>query len=130
MAFVEAGGGAAMSTDHGQEPIHDPIDLLDELDSIIRAQEMLRHRTIALQARYAALQPHADRFDNYPAQLPTFGRVNIESAGDRLGYAARDVELGVGMWLAAARESAVKVREYPQSQRSAERPEVDRRRSR
>ena len=120
-----------MSTD-GQEPIHDPIDLLDELDSIIRAQNMLRHRTIALQARYATLQPHADRFDQQdPAsdyRRLQIGAVNVESAALRLGYAA---ESDNGMaWLAIARESAAKIREYPQSELSTERLDVDRRRSR
>ncbi|MFJ2665698.1 hypothetical protein ACIO14_15225 [Nocardia fluminea] len=122
-----------MSTEHGREPIHDPIDLLDELDSIILAQEMLRHRTVALQARYAALEPIADRFDQPHTDssfLKTeYGAINVQYSAKNLGYSASDME-GTASWLRSARELAEKVREYPQPQRSVDLPEVDRRRSR
>ncbi|MFF2082853.1 hypothetical protein ACFVVM_03720 [Nocardia sp. NPDC058176] len=136
MAGVEAGGAAAMSTEHGQEPVHDPIDLLDELDSIIRAQEVLRQRTIALQARYAALEPVADRFyqPNPNPRLSDFpqeyGSINVAHTAERLGHAAHDMGLTTKYALSPAREVAEKVREYPQPERSVARPEVDRRRSR
>jgi hypothetical protein len=125
-----------MSTEHGQGPIHDPIDLLDELDSIIRAQEVLRHRTIALQARYAALEPHADRFDqpNLNPNLKDFpreyGSINVSHTAMRLGDAANDMAMTSKYGLHPARKLAVKVREYPNQARSVEAPAVDRRRSR
>ncbi|MFD6102647.1 hypothetical protein ACFWFQ_08265 [Nocardia salmonicida] len=121
-----------MSTDHGQEPIHDPIDLLDELDSIIRAQEVLRHRTIALQARYAALEPHADRFDQRVEgwHLAEHGSINVKHSAVRLGDAARDMAMTSKYGLHPARKLAVKVREYPEQAPSVEAPAVDRRRSR
>ncbi|WP_433193826.1 hypothetical protein ACQP1G_34275 [Nocardia sp. CA-107356] len=116
------------------EPFHDPAELLDELDSIIHEQELLRLRTIALQARYKALEAHADRFDK-PGKHELFpeeyGRINVEYAARNLGDAARDM---AGTWkyhLGPARELAAKVREYPQPEREqADRPLVDRGRSR
>ncbi|WP_328711634.1 hypothetical protein [Nocardia salmonicida] len=125
-----------MSTDHGQEPIHDPSDLLDELDSIIRAQDMLRHRTIALQARYAALQPHADRYDqphidpNLKGFPREYGSINVSHTAIRLGDAAKDMAMTSKYGLHPGRKLAVKVREYPNHAPSAEAPTVDRRRSR
>ncbi|MGW4849135.1 hypothetical protein [Nocardia brasiliensis] len=98
---------------NADEPVQDPAILLEELDAILGEQKRLRHRMQVLQARYRALEPHADRFDLYPApagERPQFGEVNIESAFTRLGYAADAAHT----WLAAARESAVSIREYPQ----------------
>lgn len=119
-----------MSAEHGQEPIHDPSDLLDELDSIIRAQEMLRHRTTALQARYAALESFAEQFDNLGGVgRAEFGHINVEFTAKNLDEAAARQDYAKD-WLSHARELAVKVREYPQPRRSTESPEADRRRSR
>ncbi|WP_147141791.1 hypothetical protein [Nocardia ninae] len=101
------------------EPLHDPANLLAELDAIIREQEQLRQRASALRARYKAMQPQASRFDFYPAPAGErqFGSVNIEATASRLDYATRDS--GVATWLDAARETAALVREYPQQERAA-----------
>ncbi|MBF6134990.1 hypothetical protein IU501_18515 [Nocardia otitidiscaviarum] len=114
------------------EPLHDPADLLDELDAMIREQESLRQRAIALQARYRALEAHADQFDK-PGPNPwlpeEFGSVNVEAAVQRLDCAA-DSMYYPAKWFVSAREYAAKVREYPQPERvQADRPEVDRGRS-
>lgn len=109
-----------MSTEPDRDSVNDPVDLLDELDSIIRAQEILRHRMIALGARYAALEPYADRFDEPDPEIPwlsrTYGSVNIDSAKDRLSVAARRSE-EASAWLSMADECAEKIREYPKSER-------------
>lgn len=122
-----------MSTEYGQEPFYDPEDLLDELDSIIAAQAILQRRTVALQASYAALEPYADRFDEIDPErgwIPSeFGSVNVDSAAKGLGYAVGPAD-SFADWLEYARDSASKIRVYPQPQQSASRPEVDRRRSR
>ncbi|WP_068060362.1 hypothetical protein [Nocardia xishanensis] len=102
---------------------HDPVELSDELDDIIRAQEMLRQRTIALQARYQALQSLADegRYDKpgkYEYSSPEeFGSVNVNSTATRLGYVHETYMDAPLSFLRAARESAVKVREYPRPER-------------
>ncbi|WP_329405959.1 hypothetical protein OG563_30470 [Nocardia vinacea] len=116
------------------EPFHDPAELLDELDSIIREQELLRLRTIALQARYKALESHADRFDK-PGKhewLPEeYGRINVEYSARFLLHAAGDMAGTAKYGLVPARELAEKIREYPQPEREqADRPPVDRGRSR
>ncbi|MEV0294214.1 hypothetical protein [Nocardia sp. NPDC050710] len=115
------------------ELFHDPAELLDELDSIIREQELLRQRTIALQARYRELEPHADRFDKPGPQgwsREEFGSVNVDSTVTRLGYAASEMEHPL-KWAAMARRDAAKLREYPQPQRDqVEVARVDRGRSR
>ncbi|WP_327114160.1 hypothetical protein OHB12_33670 [Nocardia sp. NBC_01730] len=102
------------------EPLHDPADLLDELDAIIRERELLRQRTVVLQARYRALEAHADRYDKPgPTEWcpEEFGSVNIEGTVKRLGYAAEDMAAVSARWLGSARELAEKVREYPQPER-------------
>ncbi|MGY4100500.1 hypothetical protein ACW2Q0_13240 [Nocardia sp. R16R-3T] len=104
------------------EPFHDPVDLLDELDSIIQAQERLRQRTIALQARYAALEPHAERYNNPPPSadrrpVEEYGRINVEYTAIRLGDAVKDMAGTAKFHLHPARELAEKVREYPQPER-------------
>ncbi|MBF6298479.1 hypothetical protein IU459_13115 [Nocardia amamiensis] len=101
------------------EPLHDPADLLDELDAIIREQELLRQRTVALQARYRALEAHADRYDKpgpYEWLPEEFGSVNVEAVVQRLDCAA-DSMYYPAKWFVSARECAAKVREYPQSDR-------------
>lgn len=116
------------------EPMHDPADLLDELDAIIREQELLRQRTIALQARYRALEPHADRYNkpgNTSWGCDEYGEINVKYTAERLGYAVKDMAGAVKYGLGPARELAVKVREYPEPQREqVGRPQVDRGRSR
>ncbi|MGK8559568.1 hypothetical protein [Nocardia gipuzkoensis] len=116
------------------EPLHDPTDLLDELDAVIREQELLRQRAIALQARYRALEPHADRYDKpgpYEWMPEEFGSVNIEAVVQRLDCAADSVMYYPAKWFVSARAHAAKVREYPQPEREqVDRPEVDRGRSR
>ncbi|APE33793.1 hypothetical protein BOX37_07210 [Nocardia mangyaensis] len=110
-----------MSTEHGQEPFYDPEDLLDELDSIIAAQAILQRRTVALQARYAALEPYADRFDEIDPErdwIPrTFGSVNVESTARGLGYAVGPAE-SFADWLGHTRDSASKIRVYPRPDRA------------
>ncbi|WP_328435510.1 hypothetical protein [Nocardia puris] len=118
------------------EPFHDPVELNDELDDIIRAQEMLRLRMVALQARYRALQSAANegRYDKpsgYKFLPDEFGEVNVESTTNRLDTAAGWTQTVSG-WLELARASAVKVREYPPAEQVAqvESDRLDRRRSR
>lgn len=102
------------------EPFHDPVELLDELDSIIREQELLRQRTIALQARYKALEPFAARF-NKPGKREgfseEFGSINVKFSAKSLGYAVRDMAGTLQYGLLPARELAEKIREYPQPER-------------
>lgn len=102
------------------EPFHDPADLLDELDAIIREQESLRHRTIALAATYRSLEAHAARFDK-PGRtgwLPEeYGHLNVEFTAERLGDAVRYMAHVPTYGLYPAREHAVKVREYPRPER-------------
>ncbi|WP_433714466.1 hypothetical protein ACQP2U_10330 [Nocardia sp. CA-084685] len=104
------------------EPFHDPVDLLDELDSIIQAHELLRQRTVALQARYAALEPHAERYNNPPpsadrSPVEEYGRINVKYTAIRLGDAVDDMAAAAKFHLHSARELAEKVREYPQPER-------------
>lgn len=105
------------------EPFHDPVELSDELDDIIRVQEMLRQRTAALQARYRALQSHADegRYDKpgeYEYSSPEeFGRVNVSSTVSRLECVHETYMEAPLAFLRLARASAVKVREYPRTER-------------
>ncbi|WP_157119712.1 hypothetical protein [Nocardia xishanensis] len=119
------------------EPFYDPAELADELADIICAQELLRQRTIALQARYQALQSHADegRYDKpgkHEYSSPEeFGSVNVNSTANRLGYVHETYMDAPLSFLRAARESAVKVREYPRPEpEPVERDRPDRRRSR
>ncbi|MFD4461321.1 hypothetical protein [Nocardia sp. NPDC058480] len=102
------------------EPFFDPDDLLDELDSIIAEQEILQRRTVALQARYAALEPYAERYNQPDPEIDylslTYGSVNVESATRRLD-AAVSYAPGLTSWLTSARDSAWKIREYPQVNR-------------
>ncbi|WP_433629094.1 hypothetical protein [Nocardia sp. CA-120079] len=113
-----------------------PLELLDELDAIVREQELLRLRTIALQARYRALGPHADLFnkpgsDGKPWSCEEYGRVNVKYTAQHLGSAAHDMAATLKYGLHSAHELAEKVREYPQPEREqADRPLVDRGRSR
>lgn len=117
-----------------KEPQHDPADLLDELDSILREQELLRQRTLALAARYRSLEAHASRFDKpgkYERLPAEYGHINVEYAAIRLVDSTRDMSGAVTYHLLPARELAEKVREYPRPEReSAEPPRVDRGRSR
>ncbi|MFI2473887.1 hypothetical protein [Nocardia xishanensis] len=104
------------------EPFHDPVELSDELDDIIRVQEMLRQRTIALQARYQALQSFADegRYDKpgkYEYLPEEFGKVNVNATANRLGYVHETYMEAPLTFLRSARESALKVREYPRPER-------------
>ncbi|MEV0769942.1 hypothetical protein [Nocardia salmonicida] len=103
------------------EPFFDPDDLLDELDSIIREQAILEARTTALRARYAALKPFADRY-NEPGDGPysfpkEHGSINVEYAAKYLGDASRHMESTATHGLNPARELAAKVREYPAPER-------------
>ncbi|MGY5308192.1 hypothetical protein [Nocardia gipuzkoensis] len=115
------------------EPLHDPADLFDELDAVIRAQELLWQRTVVLQARYRALEAHADLYDKPGPNewLPEeFGSVNVEAVVQRLDCAADSMNYPA-TWFVSAREYAAKVREYPQPEREpADRSPVDRERSR
>lgn len=97
---------------------HDPIDLMDELDAVIRENELLIMRMSALQARYEALQGQADagRFD----KLDASGWVEVH--GDiEVKYTARGLRDAVEnstwttQYLRSARELAANVREYPQA---------------
>ncbi|WP_069166344.1 hypothetical protein [Nocardia altamirensis] len=101
---------------------HDPAELLGELDSIRREQEALKQRMVSLKARYQALAPHADRFDRYPAPVGEehqFGSVNIEGTVDRLDSVIRLDVSSVESWLDLARETAVRIHEYPEQPRIA-----------
>ncbi|MFD0362668.1 hypothetical protein ACFQZZ_14585 [Nocardia sp. GCM10030253] len=110
------------------EPLHDPADLLDELDAIMREQELLQARTTALQARYKSLENHADRYDKRTSLgvgYEEFGSVNIKSTVDRLGHAAREMKTPL-VWAVMAREDAEKLREYPRPERDLfDRSQVD-----
>ncbi|MGY1871988.1 hypothetical protein [Nocardia gipuzkoensis] len=104
------------------EPLHDPVDLLDELDAIIREQELLRQRSVALQARYRALEPIADRYnkpgpESRPWDTEEFGSVNVKWTAKNLDTAVEGMASVSQRWLWAARELAAKVREYPQPDR-------------
>lgn len=97
-------------------PLHDPAELLAELDSIVRDQESLRQRVIALQARYEELQPDAERFNEpgeYEWETKEFGSLNVKWAAKSLHDAADRIRWP-GPWFELAREYAVKVREYRQ----------------
>ncbi|MFC8385848.1 hypothetical protein [Nocardia sp. NPDC057272] len=120
-----------MSTNH-QEPIHDPIDLLDELDSITRAQDMLRHRMAALAARYRTLESVRDRFD-HPAAADApysteYGHLNAQFSVEYLDWASGYADSAVKT-LGSARTRAARIREKS-GQAQAEAPAIDRRRSR
>ncbi|MFD0362741.1 hypothetical protein ACFQZZ_14955 [Nocardia sp. GCM10030253] len=109
------------------EPPHDPADLLDELDAIIREQELLQARTTALQARYKSLEAQADRYDK---GYEEFGSVNVKWTANNVGAAARGMTAPL-TWSQAARGLAEKIREYPQRERElSDRSQVDRGRSR
>lgn len=103
------------------EPLHDPADLLDEVDAIIREQELLRLRAIALQARYRALMVHAEsgRFDKLDESgwREEIGSVNVKFAAIRLGDAADDMSSTLQYHLLPVRELAVKVQAFPRSER-------------
>ncbi|MFI6364169.1 hypothetical protein ACIBG0_15615 [Nocardia sp. NPDC050630] len=113
-----------------------PLELLDELDAVIREQELLQLRTIALRARYRALEPYADLFnkpgpDGKPWSCEEYGSVNVKYTAAWLGDAARDMARTLKYHLRPARELAAKIREYPQPEcEQADRPQVDRGRSR
>jgi hypothetical protein len=108
------------------EPLHDPADLLDELDAVIRAQELLQQRVIALQALYRALESHAEsgRFDKLgpDGRIEIFGTVNVGSTVSRLEAVTNPYMDAPLDFLRLAREVAVEVREYPRP----EREQVDR----
>lgn len=129
-----------------REPeFNDPGELLDEMDALLREQELLRRRMVTLGARYRALQGEAEtgRFDK-PGRdaahlCEEYGSLNVKWAAQELGRAATYAENTLG-YLRHASADAVKVREYPQPQRKQieipapeperVRPVVDRRRSR
>ncbi|WP_446224830.1 hypothetical protein ACTWPB_06795 [Nocardia sp. IBHARD005] len=99
------------------EPAFDPEDLLDELDSVIAAQEILQRRIVALHARYGALEPYAERYNKPNPEVDylslEYGSVNVEGATNRLDAAAHYAP-GVTSWLTSARDIAMRIREYPQ----------------
>ncbi|MGV9676364.1 hypothetical protein ACWDSJ_13875 [Nocardia sp. NPDC003482] len=112
------------------ESLHDPADLLDELDAIIREQELLRQRAIALAARYRALKPHGERFDK-PGPVvgvpEEFGRVNVDFAAQDVQEAAKEM-VYVSRWFGLAHNYAALVREYPRPEREqADRAQVEER---
>lgn len=121
-----------MNVGQGREPFNDPVELLDELDSLIAEQESLRLRAVALAARYRELESYAGRFDKPgPTEwspTETFGSVNIEFTVRNLVGAVRDMAATAKYSLLPARELAEKVREYPQRE-LAESPRVGRGRS-
>ncbi|QBS40407.1 hypothetical protein [Nocardia sp. CS682] len=92
------------------EPLHEPTVLLAELDSIIREQEQLRQRTVALQARYKALEPRPNSFD----------AVEIDSTASRLSYVHETYLNAPLAFLRLARESASCIREREQVARQAD----------
>lgn len=109
---------------------HDPADLLDEFDAITREQELLRFRTIALAAKYRALESHADRFNkpgpdewSFPEE---YGDVNVKYSAIRLEDAVQHMESVTKFDLAPGRKLAVKVRQWPQPEREqADRAQTD-----
>ncbi|WP_054813388.1 hypothetical protein [Nocardia arizonensis] len=110
------------------EPLHDPVDLLDELDAITREQELLRQRVVALRAKYRSLESFADaggfdKFGRYEFVPEEFGRVNVDAVSTRLEYTA-DALRAPDKWLRSARECAVKVREYPRESRESGREDA------
>lgn len=97
---------------------HDPNDLLDELDAVIRENELLSLRMAALQARYEALQGQADagRFDKLDASgwVEVHGSVEVEYTARGVRDAVRNTTWTT-QYLRSARELAANVREYPQA---------------
>ncbi|MFC8046536.1 hypothetical protein [Nocardia sp. NPDC057353] len=104
-----------------REPeFHDPGELLDELDALLREQMLLQRRMEMLAARYRAVEgpakdgrfdkPGKDRFER-----EEYGTLNVRWAAEDLTLATGYAEYGV-RYLGRARASAVKVREYPQPQ--------------
>ncbi|PXX66938.1 hypothetical protein DFR70_103693 [Nocardia tenerifensis] len=86
------------------EPVHDPAVLLDELDAIIREQELLRQRTAVLQTSYQALEPSPNSFD----------RVDIKATANRLSYVHESYMDAPLVFLRLARESASSIGERRQ----------------
>ncbi|MEV0107213.1 hypothetical protein AB0H42_12835 [Nocardia sp. NPDC050799] len=102
-----------MSVEQEREPFNDPVELLDELDTLIAEQEALRLRSLA--ARYRELEQFGDRFDKPGDPFPEeYGRINAEFAGKYLDSAVKDVEGLLKYALRPARQLAEKVRVYPQ----------------
>ncbi|WP_067652933.1 hypothetical protein [Nocardia harenae] len=105
-----------------REPeFNDPVELLDELDAVLREQELLKRRVEALGARYGALQGPAEagRFDQWSedkAFPEEYGSVNVKAAQQRLKYAAGSMS-GPLEWVRLARDCAELVQECPQPQR-------------
>ncbi|WP_378736682.1 hypothetical protein [Nocardia brasiliensis] len=91
------------------EPLHDPAVLLAELDSIIGEQERLRQRTVALQARYEALEPFPNSFD----------AAEIDATARRLSYVHETYMDAPLDFLRSARDSASCIRECPQREQDA-----------
>lgn len=97
---------------------HDPNELLDELDAVIREHELLGLRMTALQARYQALQERADagQFDKLDASgwVEVHGGVEVEYTARGVGDAVRNATWTT-RYLRSARELAANVRVYPQA---------------
>lgn len=94
------------------DPPHDPPDLLDELDALVRDQELLRLRAVMLAAKYRALEPHSDLWDNYPADDPEFGEMNIRATARALESVSSMLSGYVSELFTEARTAAAKVRPY------------------
>jgi len=101
------------------DPHHDPDDLLDELDAIIRDRDLLHRRMLALAAKYRAIQPWSelwsregvpvgDGFEGYEFGDMHIGNTvqNLRSAASMLaeGYAAKQ--------MGETRATAARVRVY------------------
>ena len=95
------------------DPIHEPEDLLDELDEAIRDYDALRLRIEALAAKYRALEPWSNRWNRSPHPEPTFGELNIDWTVRELdGFASSPSGTYQRERLAVAREKAAKLRDY------------------
>lgn len=99
------------------DPPHDPADLLDEIDALVRDQEMLRQRALTLAAKYRAIEPWADLWSRDGVQTDegsegyVHGDLNINRTVGALSGTAQFIE-GAQGYLAEARGHAATVREY------------------
>jgi len=95
------------------DPIHEPADLLDELDELIRDFGNLHLRATALAAKYRTLEPWSNRWNRYPHPDPTFGHLNIAWAVRELeGFASGAVGSYLRDRLTDARGHAAEIRDY------------------
>ncbi|MEU9515866.1 hypothetical protein, partial [Micromonospora sp. NPDC048169] len=93
------------------DPLHEPADLLDELDELARETDSLRMRIEALSAKYRSLEPWSESWNRFPHEKPEFGEHNLFYAGLEFKSAATFAE-HVAKELQDAREYAAKIRDY------------------